>query len=87
MNVPKFLLSSNSGLTETLFVVHTEYPRFILNIINDEIFWLEEFDENEIKEEELEKLLSDSAWKYEKDRVENLAEPKHSVTPRTHQKK
>ena len=41
----------------------------------------------EIKEEELEKLLSDSAWKYEKDRVENLAEPKHSVTPRTHQKK
>ena len=50
MNVPKFLLSSNSGLTETLFVVHTEYPRFILNIINDEIFWLEEFDENDIKE-------------------------------------
>ena len=50
MNVPKFLLSSNSSLTETLFVVHTEYPRFILNIINDEIFWLEEFDENDIKE-------------------------------------
>ncbi len=50
MNVPKFLLSSNSNLPEKLFVVHTEYPRFILNIINDEIFWLEEFDENEIKE-------------------------------------
>lgn len=50
MNVPKFLLSSNSDLSEKLFVVHTEYPRFILNIINDEIFWLEEFDENDIKE-------------------------------------
>jgi 3-methyl-2-oxobutanoate hydroxymethyltransferase len=37
----------------------------------------------EIKEEELEKLLGDSSWKYEKDRVENLAKPKHSVTPRT----
>ena len=37
----------------------------------------------EIKEEELEKLLGDSAWKYEKDRVENLAKPKHSVTPIT----
>ena len=35
----------------------------------------------EIKEEELEKLLGDSSWKYEKDRVENLAKPKHSVTP------
>ncbi len=50
MNVPKFLLSSNSDLPEKLFVVHTEYPRFILNIINDEIFWLEEFDKNDIKE-------------------------------------
>ena len=34
----------------------------------------------EIKEEELDKLLGDSASKYEKDRVENLAKPKHSVT-------
>ena len=50
MNVPKFLLSSNSDLPEKLFVLHTEYPRYILNIINDEIFWLEEFDENDIKE-------------------------------------
>ena len=37
----------------------------------------------EIKEEELEKLLGDSSWKYETDRVENFAEPKHSVTPIT----
>ena len=37
----------------------------------------------EIKEEELEKLLGDSSWKYEKDRVENLAKPAHSVTPKT----
>ena len=50
MNVPKFLLSSNSDLPEELFIVHTEFPRYILNIINDEIFWLEEFDENDIKE-------------------------------------
>ncbi len=41
----------------------------------------ENFYEN--KEEELEKLLGDTSWKYEKDRVENLAKPKHSVTPIT----
>jgi 3-methyl-2-oxobutanoate hydroxymethyltransferase len=41
----------------------------------------------EIKEEELEKLLGDSSWKYEKDRVENLAKPSHSVTPKTSPKK
>jgi len=50
MNVPEFLLSSNSDLPEELFVVHSEFPRCILNIINDQIFWLEEFDENDIKE-------------------------------------
>ena len=37
----------------------------------------------EIKEEELEKLLGDTKWKYEADRVENQATPKHSATPIT----
>ena len=36
----------------------------------------------EIKEEELDKLLGDSSWKYEKDRVEGLPR-NHSVTPIT----
>ena len=36
----------------------------------------------EIKEEELDKLLGDDAWKYEKDRAENIP-INHSVTPRT----
>ena len=41
----------------------------------------------EIKEDELEKLLGDDKWKYEKDRVENHASPNHSVTPITTRKK
>ena len=40
----------------------------------------------EIKEDELEKLLGDDKWKYEKDRVENHASPNHSVTPITTRK-
>ena len=39
-----------------------------------------------IKEEELEKLLGDSGWKYEDLRVENQASPNHSATPRTTKK-
>ena len=39
------------------------------------------------KEEEVEKLLRDSGWKYEKLRVENLAKPGHSVTPKTNENK
>ncbi|MDC3276593.1 hypothetical protein OAU75_03165 [Flavobacteriaceae bacterium] len=47
MKLPKFLIANNSELDETLFVVHTEYPRFILNVINDEMHWLEEFDKED----------------------------------------
>ena len=40
----------------------------------------------DINEDELEKMLGDTGWKYEKERVENLAKPKHSVTPVTAKK-
>ena len=55
MDLPKFLIADNSSLKDDLFVVHTEYPRFILNISNDEVHWLEEFD----KEDEI-NLTSES---------------------------
>ena len=72
MNVPKFLLSSNSDLPEKLFIVHTEFPRFILNIINDEIFWLEEFDEDDIKEvkNQTQNLIKDALDFYDKEITE-----------------
>ncbi len=49
--LPKYLIADSSDRPESIYVVHTEYPRFILNISNDNIFWLENFnkeDENEI---------------------------------------
>ena len=50
MDLPKFLIADSSELDEAIFVAHTEYPRFFLNIVNDEIHWMEEF-EQEDKEE------------------------------------
>ena len=47
MELPKFLIADNSELEDVLFVVHTEYPRFILNVLNDEMHWLEEFDKED----------------------------------------
>lgn len=52
MEIPKFLIADNSQLEEALFVVHTEYPRFLLNVANDEIHWMEEFERED--QEELE---------------------------------
>ena len=50
MDLPKFLIADSSELKDTLFIIHTSYPRFFLNVINDEIHWMEEFD----KEDKLE---------------------------------
>ena len=47
MELPKFLIADNSELDDVLFVVHTQYPRFILNVLNDEMHWLEEFDKED----------------------------------------
>ena len=51
MEVPKFLMADNTDVPDSVFVVHTEYPRFILDLRTDEVEWLEEFsreDETEL---------------------------------------
>jgi hypothetical protein len=42
MNLPKFLLSDNSSFPDDIFVLHTEFPRFIINLKDDEIEWFED---------------------------------------------
>ena len=42
MNLPKFLLADNSNFPEDIFVLHTEFPRFIINKKDDEIEWFED---------------------------------------------
>jgi len=52
MEFPKFLLGDNTDYPTAIFVVHTEYPRFIINLENDEVEWLEDFtqeDESELE--------------------------------------
>ena len=51
MDFPKFLLGDNTDYPDAVFVVHTEFPRFIINLENDEVEWLEDFDTTD--EEEL----------------------------------
>jgi hypothetical protein len=54
MQLPKFLLGDNTDFPNAIFVVHTEYPRFVINLENDEVEWLEEFaeeDEDELPSE------------------------------------
>ena len=54
MDFPKYLLGDNSEYPTAIFVIHTEFPRFIINLENDEVEWLEDFDEEDQKELEAE---------------------------------
>ena len=35
--IPTFLLADNAEHPDAVFVVHTQFPRFILNLANDEL--------------------------------------------------
>ena len=47
---PKFLLGNNTDYPDAIFVIHTEFPRFIINLTTDEVEWLEDFDAEDEKE-------------------------------------
>jgi hypothetical protein len=51
MELPKFLLGDNTDFQEDIFIVHLDYPRFIINLKDDEVEFIEEaedLDEGEL---------------------------------------
>ena len=47
MNMPKFLLGDNTDFSDDIFIIHLEYPRMVLNLKNDQVFWLEDLGEDQ----------------------------------------
>ena len=48
MDFPKFLVADNTDLPDAVYIVHTEFPAFILNLENDEVKLLDDItDESE----------------------------------------
>ena len=45
--LPKFLLGDNTDFPDDIFVIHTQYPRFVINLKDDNVEWLEEFETSE----------------------------------------
>jgi len=50
MALPKFILGDNTNYPNAIYVIHTEFPRFIINLEDDEVEWFEDFDEEDEKE-------------------------------------
>ena len=69
MDLPKFLIADSSEFEDTVFVIHTAYPRFLINVINDEIHWMEEFEKEDREELETQitQLIEDALNFYDKE--------------------
>ena len=68
-NYTKYILCDNTDMPDAMFVVHLEYPRFVLNLDTDEVEWLEEFEEEDTKEleAESENLIAEAFNFYERE--------------------
>ena len=75
MDFPKYLLGDNSDYPTAIFVIHTEFPRFIINLEDDEVEWLEDFDNHDQKEleTEMENYIKEASEFYDREieRYEN----------------
>ena len=69
MELPKFILGDNTDFETAIFVIHTEFPRFIINLENDEIEWFEDFDDLDEKEllTETENLIEEASKFYDRE--------------------
>jgi len=69
MELPKFILGDNSDFPNAIFIIHTSFPRFIINLENDEIEWLEDFDKSEEEEllDEAEICIKEATEFYDKE--------------------
>lgn len=45
--LPKFLMADNTDLPDAIFILHTEYPRFVLNLENDDVEWFDALEKDD----------------------------------------
>jgi hypothetical protein len=60
MQLPKFVLADNSDFPDDIFIIHLDFPRFIINLKDDEVEFIEDLegeDETEL-ESEMEHLIT-----------------------------
>ncbi len=69
MEIPEYLMGDNTDNPEDVFVIHTQFPRFIINLKNDEVEWLEEFSKEDEKElaEQTENFIHEASTFYDRE--------------------
>jgi len=69
MELPKFVLADNTDYPDDIFIVHLDFPRFIINLKDDEVEFLEEIDPSEEDEitSEMENLIEEAGLFYDRE--------------------
>jgi len=69
MELPKFVLADNTDFPDDIFIIHLDYPRFIINLKDDEVEFLEDLDPSEEEEttNEMEKLIEEAGFFYDRE--------------------
>lgn len=69
MEFPTFLLGDNTDHPEDTYIVHLDYPRFVLNVADGDIEWLEEFSDQDQEELQADghKLIESALAFYERE--------------------
>ncbi len=68
MTLPKFLMGDNTDHPDDIFIIHTEFPQFIINLVNDEVEWLDDLqgDEEELAIE-IAQLVEEASLFYDRE--------------------
>lgn len=45
MEAPKFLIADNSEFPDKIFILHTDFPRFLLDVETEDIEWFDDLEE------------------------------------------
>jgi len=75
MERPKFVLADNSDFPDDLFMIHLDYPRFLINLKDDEVEFLEEIDQEDEEEvaQMMDQLIDEAGAFYDRE-MERLDE-------------
>jgi len=71
MQLPKFVLADNSDFPDDIFIIHLDFPRFLINLKDDEVEFLEDLegeDETEL-ESEMEHLITLAGEFYDREMI------------------
>lgn len=69
MELPRFLMGDNTEHQDAIYIIHTDYPRFIINLVDDEIEWLESLERTDEDELTIEvaTLIEEASAFYDKE--------------------